>query len=164
MKGAIGNAFILNMVITFIIIFFTLLIGSMAYTKAYKTKNYLLSQIDKYASSGKYKLNEVKTEWDNDVNDFLRKTGYSMSTNPDVYSSTCPDKTEQGYSILLNNSKGRYDYCIYSKRKDYNLSSSIKNSRYTYMVLVYMKLDLPVIGKALKMPITGETKTYTKFN
>ena len=48
MKGAIGNALILNIVITFIFIFFILLIGSMAYSKAYKTKNYLINMIDQY--------------------------------------------------------------------------------------------------------------------
>ena len=53
MKGAVGNAFILNMVITFILIFYTLLIGSMAYSKAYRTKNYLINMIDEFARNGK---------------------------------------------------------------------------------------------------------------
>ena len=52
MKGALGNAFILNMVITFIIIFFSLLIGSMAYSKAYKTKNFIMNAIDENINNG----------------------------------------------------------------------------------------------------------------
>ena len=43
MKGAIGNAFILNMVITFIIIFYVLLIGSVAYSKAYRINTFLIN-------------------------------------------------------------------------------------------------------------------------
>lgn len=45
MKGAIGNAFILNMVITFIIIFYVLLIGAVAYSKAYKTNTFLMTSL-----------------------------------------------------------------------------------------------------------------------
>ena len=69
MKGAIGNAFILNMVITFIIIFFMLLIGSMAYSKAYKTNKFLLDSVVNYAD-----LCEDKLGKDNFKNDKMIST------------------------------------------------------------------------------------------
>ena len=93
MKGAIGNALILNIVITFMIIFFSLLIGSMAYSKAYKTKNYILNLIDEYEREGKNSFNRRDSkdgeDWDKDVNEYLGKIGYIIN-NKNI--NTCPDE------------------------------------------------------------------------
>lgn len=163
MKGAIGNAFILNLVITFMLIFFSLLIGSMAYSKAYKTKNYLINLIDKYITAGKNDFwnsdSENGKEWDTEVNEYLGKIGYIISDKK----NSCPDKNDstnpyEGYYIFKNTNYG-YDYCIYRKRNTLE-NSSLMVSKTNYMVLVYMKFDLPVIGDYIKIPITGETKSY----
>ena len=160
MKGAIGNAFILNMVITFIIIFFSLLIGSMAYSKAYKVKNYLINEIDVFEKAGKMPKNSSKTaEWDKEVNVFLNKIGYGLSVNNE---NTCTPKKKNGDPIpKITNGAGRYDYCIYIKYEEYGNNNNIIDDRYHYIVETYMKLDLPVIGKLLRLPVRGETKTYT---
>lgn len=166
MKGAIGNAFILNMVITFMIIFFSLLIGSMAYSKAYKTKNYILNLIDEYEREGKNSFNRRDSkdgeDWDKDVNEYLGKIGYIIN-NKNI--NTCPDestKYNNSYEKWVTNENGRYDYCVYRKYsvRDQDDNPSMMR-RYNYMVLVYMKFDLPVIGDYIKVPITGETKVYT---
>lgn len=166
MKGAIGNAFILNMVITFMIIFFSLLIGSMAYSKAYKTKNYILNLIDEYEREGKNSFNRRDSkdgeDWDKDVNEYLGKIGYIIN-NKNI--NTCPDestKYNNSYEKWVTNENGRYDYCVYRKYsvRDPDDNPSMMR-RYNYMVLVYMKFDLPVIGDYIKVPITGETKVYT---
>lgn len=162
MKGAIGNAFILNIVITLVIIFFTLLIGSMAYTKAYKTKNHLITSIEKYNSENKLGMANIKLyggmdKWKEIVDPYLGKVGYSLSTKE----KTCPNKEELGYEVLKDTSIGDYEYCIYKKTKQ---KTGIINHIDQYMVLVYMKLELPVIGDRIKLPITSETKTYTYYN
>ena len=57
--------------------------------------------------------------------------------------------------------QGWYDYCIY-----YRVSAdknSTVNSRVRFKVLVYMKLDLPIVGNYIRIPITGETKEYVNF-
>ncbi len=160
MKGAIGNALILNMVITFIIIFFSLLIGSMAYSKAYKTKNFLINLIEQTEESGEHDFASKLNDWDTKANDYLTKVGYPI--NPSKY-NTCPYKS--GYNLYLGNAKGghgRYDYCIYKREDIYDaLRNKVIKRRYNYMVLVYMKFDVPVLGQFIKLPITGETKTYT---
>ena len=160
MKGAIGNAFILNMVITFILIFYTLLIGSMAYSKAYRTKNYLINMIDEFARNGKEDFastETIKNEWFNATNDFMRDTGYPLSTSE---TNDCKRNLDE-YKLYLGNGAGRYDYCIYKRIdiKDGDGNKVIKQ-RYNYMVLVYMKLDVPVLGQFMKFPIRGETKQY----
>jgi len=164
MKGAIGNAFILNMVITFIIIFYMLLIGSMAFSKAYKTKNFLINSIDLFETQGKKsfgtKYGTNSEEWNNHVNEYLRRIGYNLVTT----NTSCPDKStdkpiEKGYELYRNNRD--YDYCIYIREKEH--TTGIIKKSYNYMVLVYMKFDFPIIGDFIRVPISGETKTYTSI-
>lgn len=164
MKGAIGNALILNIVITFIFIFLSLLIGSMAYSKAYKTKKYLINLIDKYDSKKEgfdyfmFRGTPQADEWDDEVNQYLGRIGYIMNQRS---TSTCPNKSEYNYTYERGNDNG-YDYCVYIR---FDIEAQDNNptilERYNYMVLVYMKFDLPVIGDYIKIPITGETKSYT---
>ena len=166
MKGAIGNAFILNIVITFITIFLLLVVGSMAYTKAYKVKNYLLTEITKYleynhSEEGYNNFLDIRSgkEFDNIVNPYLAKAGYSISNTE----YTCPDKKDIGYQIRRNTKVGSYDYCIYAKYRNPDYSGAYYNYSITYMVLVYMKFDLPVVGNFIRIPITGETKTFVEM-
>lgn len=174
MKGAIGNAFILNMVITFIVIFYMLLISSMAYSKAYKVKNYLISSVisydEKLRSEGK-KLSNIsdftikfqKNEWESSVNETLSNYGYILATD-----RHCPvDDLDRypkdgGYRNIRNTKAGSYDYCIYLKFNS-DFDDVMISAKYNYMVLVYMKFDFPVVGNFLKLPLTGETKTITVF-
>ena len=161
MKGAIGNALILNIVITFIFIFFILLIGSMAYSKAYKTKNYLINMIDQYDGKREgfnwfvFKGTSQSEKWEKETGEYLLKTGYQINQG----GQTCPKKPN--YELVRDNAKG-YDYCIYI---NIDTEASDNNTtiyeRYNYMVLVYMKFDFPLIGNHIKLHITGETKSYT---
>ena len=152
MKGAIGNALIMNIVITFVTIFLLLVVGSMSYTKAIKIRNYLLIETEKfYETNGRipdYRSSEIK-EWDNTVNPYLAKAGYSLSGKK----KTCPYK--QNYVIKIDTRVGYYDYCIYQRD-----SIGWEKTNTTFMVLAYMKLDLPVVGNYIKIPITGETKPF----
>ena len=166
MKGAIGNALIMNIVITFIIIFYSLLIGSMAYSKAYKIKNYLINLIDQEENAGNHDFGALignkQNEWDTKVNEYLKNIGYTISTNQ---TGTCP--TKQGYNLYINNTKGRYDYCIYRSNRKGDIVDMTKHptirKRYNYLVLVYMKFDIPVLGNFIRLPITGETKSYNVY-
>jgi len=163
MKGAIGNALIMNIVITFVILFFTLLIGSMAYSKAYKTKNYLISMIDEEARTGNFyfeeNLGHKLENWDNKVNDYLRQVGYPLSTSQ---YGNCPER--EGYINIINNKQGRYNYCIYRRGIIFDTTNDpVIRRQFNYMVLVYMKFDLPVVGGLIKIPVTGETKAYSIY-
>lgn len=155
MKGALGNALILNIVITFITIFLLLVVGSMAYTKTIKIRNYLLTEVEKYHETNgsiPYSSAINMRYWDEIVNPYLAKAGYPLATK----ANACPSKT--GYSIRMNTRVGFYDYCVYQKVV-YPSSGSV-NYYKTYMVLAYMKFDLPLVGNYIKIPITGETKSY----
>lgn len=163
MKGAIGNAFIMNIVITFIIIFFALLIGAMAYSKAYKVKNFIINEIELFERQDKHEFNKplfYKDEWDDEVNEYLGKIGYHLASDR----SSCPDKADEGYIKWIWSEPGRYDYCIYNKTIITDSDNDpIIRQKYYYQVKVFMKMDLPVVGDAIKLPITSETKIYTIY-
>lgn len=186
MKGAIGNAFILNMVITFIIIFFMLLIGSMAYSKAYKTNKFLTDSLESYVEYFNVVDNQkdicfsdcsgkIKKKWNDIVNDYLGKAGYILSSS----NSTCPktngendegnnvyvDPNDSGYVLKRDTRIGDYDYCIYQKRY-YELNETddfFSKRRYSYKVISYMKFDFPIIGEFIKLPIVSETRVILNY-
>lgn len=178
MKGAIGNAFILNMVITFIIIFFMLLIGSVAYTKSYKINKFLLDSLNDYVDefnstpNGKggylnqkdicFDCKNTSTSWSERVNEYLSKSGYILSNASD----TCPSYTDEDFKIVRNTQVGDYDYCIYQKRYyDLNeLDDKMTKKRYSYKVVSYMKFDFPIFGEFIKLPIVSESKVILNFH
>ena len=177
MKGAIGNAFIMNMVISFIIIFYALLIASMAITKTYKIKNFLVDYVTDFDSK-KPSVNVANYEWwlmnnywleyDDDV-DTLRRFGYMLKKGD----LNCPSKESLGYNThIVNKGASQYDYCVYIRfhgdlkdkiNSHYNYENDRTIASYNYMVLVYMKFDFPIVGEFMKLPITGETKTINVF-
>ena len=154
MKGAIGNALIMNIVITFVTLFLLLVVGSMAYTKAIKVRNYLLVEIEKYyKTNGRipdFRGSEIN-DWDNTVNSYLGKSGYHISGKK----HSCPSKSENKYVIKIDTQIGRYDYCIYQKE-----TTGTNKTYKTFMVIAYMKFDLPIVGNYIRIPITGETKPF----
>ena len=173
MKGAIGNAFILNMVITFIIIFFMLLIGSIAYSRAYKVNKYLLDSLVDYAEYYNTVDNQeyicfdncsskIKKGWNDRVNDYLAESGYILSTDSD----TCPSYEDEGYENKRNTRVGGYEYCIYQKRYyEKNEADDIfTKKRYIYRVVSYMKFDFPIVGDFIKLPIVSESKVILNFH
>ena len=161
MKGAIGNALIMNIVITFVFLFFSLLIGSMAYSKAYKTKNYLMNLIDDEERAGNhdfYEYNKID-KWDEKANAFLGKIGYPISNKA---GGSCTVKNH--YNAVIINKQGRYDYCIYKRTIIFDIfNDPVVLRKYDYLVLVYMKFDFPIVGELIKIPITGETKAYSIY-
>ena len=189
MKGAIGNAFILNMVITFIIIFFMLLIGSVAYSKSYKINKFLLDSLIDYVDDFNvvdnqkdicFDCSKTSTNWDERVNEYLSRSGYILSniggTCPSVQgkdsenhtASIHPDDVDKKspYVLKRDTKVGGYDYCIYQKRYyEKNSADDIfTKKRYSYKVISYMKFDLPIIGEFIKLPIVSESKVILNFH
>lgn len=186
MKGAIGNAFILNMVITFIVIFFMLLIGSVAYSKAYKTNKFLVDSLVDYVEYFNTVDNQkdicfsncskkIEKNWNDIVNEYLGKSGYILSSR----NNSCPKTTgknekgnsvdvypnDEGYILKRDSKIGDYEYCIYQKRY-YELNETddfFSKRRYSYKVVSYMKFDFPIIGEFMKLPIVSETKVIVNY-
>lgn len=150
MKEAIANAGVFNLIIIFVIILLAFFIGSLGYSKAFKVKNIIISEIEKEEN-----YNEAVNE---NVETLLGSVGYRMN-NSDSFSK-CPEVA--GAEMVNLNSN--YQYCVYKfdDCKDKNNNNS-KCSIY-YRVVTYMYFDVPIINNLIKIPVIGETKSFVSIN
>lgn len=144
MKGAIGNAMVMNIVITFIILTTAFLVGSISYTKAFKTKTKIVDIIEKYNGD----FHDVISTTTNqsrimaEVEKTLGQIGYRTSSTSSCKSGDVAESSN-------------YEICIYEK----NSSSNTYRGKY-YKVVVYMYFDFPIINSVLKFPVYGETRSF----
>lgn len=143
MKEAVGNTFILSIMITFIVIFIIIFAGSTSYTKAYKVKNRIIDIIENNEDSTK--SNTISTATFNEIDAFLAQTGYKVNASN---KSGC--KASHGGTIVSNGSmSNQYRYCI----------EKITTTRGIYYgVTAYMYFEFPVASGLVELPVYGETK------
>ena len=141
MKSAIGNAFIMNFIIIFTVIFIGLFVTSLSYTKAMKVKNKITDIIEVH--------NGFDDDTKGEIEAYLKEAGYKISKGD---KSKCTYKNSpNGMEVVYpKNNASNYDYCVFKFEND--------NGTY-YGVKTYMYLDIPVIGDVVKIGIYGETKT-----
>lgn len=156
MKEAIGQTFIVNLILFFFVILVLLFFGSINYSKAYKTKNRLITIIEKYG--GYPTEDEGDTKVIEEINDNMVKAGYQTVTDYDTLRNKCKGIAERegidDAAVLYPNptytSTGRmYEYCVIKR------NSTIGSY---YQVVVYMRFEIPIIGSVLNFPVMGETK------
>ena len=152
MREAIGNTFIVNLLMVFIGVMSALLIGSVSYSKAFKVKNRIIYTIEKYGgwnvttSAG---TNVVKAE----IEANLKEIGYPLVvSNPFI--GGCPNRN--GATLVYGGNSGSnkyentYHYCVYEYKNEKGLY---------YGVTTFMHFDIPLIGNYLEFPVNGKTKT-----
>lgn len=147
MRQALGNAFIMNIVITIVIVIILMVISSLSYTKAYKVKNMIISTIEENNGF----TNKAREQIDAN----LDKMGYRINKNGIQNCTDAQDSQTESSSALYNcrpvNNYASYRYCIYE----------CKTSKGNYYrATSYMYFDIPVIGDKLEFPVHGETKTF----
>ena len=145
MNEAIGNSFVLGVVLFFVAVFGVFFATSTAYTKAFKVKNKIVELIEKYddilgvdAATG----TKLDGNLEQEINTILGEIGYRVSTGVNY---NCP--VRNGQDALYKGTN--YAYCIYKYQ-------TVKG--YYYGVATYMYFQIPVIGVELKFPVYGETK------
>ena len=147
MREAIGGTWLFGLVITFIVFFASFLAVSINYSKAFHVKNNVVDLISKYEGnncSARKKISEY------------------LKTSGALVTGKCPsledNKSEYiGYNLAGENvgtGKDAY-YCIAVDETD---SNSNMNKKF-YRVIVFYKIDLPVLGNIATFKIKGETET-----
>lgn len=145
MRQAVGSAFILNLVIVFITLMMLVFVGSISYSKAYKTKNRIINIIEDNKGYNESSISEIET--------FMADTGYQISLTSDC-TKVAP---ANGSTVYPTSSiKTGYRYCIFENK------ASNDNGVY-YTVVTFMKFDFPVIGNYIEFPVKGETKILSKL-
>lgn len=171
MRESIGSALLLNIVIVIVGVISAFLIGSIAYSKAFKVKSRIIEVIDEFngnCASTDDCFNRIEEE--------LVDMGYSSNINTNV-DSKCPKidasevdgvyKVERVYPETDGLVTGHM-FCVYryyvctdsfDSGSDKHCRSTSFQSHY-YKVRTFMHFDIPVIGSFLEFPVEGETKNY----
>ena len=140
MREAIGGTWLFGLVITFIVFFASFLAVSINYAKAFNVKNEVINIVSKYEGNNGNSRNAIR--------EYLRYQGYMVT-------GTCPSDYT-GYDLSLDGNKvtqGKSYFCIKSESS----SNNAVDKKY-YSVIVFFKIDLPIVGRLTNFQIKGETE------
>ena len=137
MKQATGSIPMYTLIAVFLIIIFAFLAGIISYYKAFKMNSKVSSVIERCEGYNNCSINEI--------NRLIKNYGYA------VRDANCPKKS--GGTLQVN----RNGICIYYFANDGS------RDRYSYGVVTFMSMDLPVINQFLRLPIFSKTDRLYKF-
>ena len=157
MKTPIGSTFMYNLIILFLIIVFAFLSGIMSYYKAFKINNRIVYIIEKFEGYNDYSIAEIRIK--------LKNFGYETSN------ITCPStRFVTGNSdvrgILQNESSDGYCiYLYYNENAETSAGGGVAETDvyYSYGVASYLRIEIPVIGRLIRMPVFSKTYNIYHF-
>ena len=150
MRESIGTTFLLNFIVVFIVFIMAFLAATLSYYKAYKVNNLMLHAIEKFEGYNNYSIKEIKTK--------LGNMGYQTNN------INCPanrfDKNSNVNGTLVN--KTNDGYCIYLYWNEKPAAGN-KNVYYSYGIVSYMRMEIPIVGRLIKMPVYSRTYNIYHF-
>lgn len=129
MRQSIGMSQQLNIIVIFILVVFALIAASLSYYKAFKVNNVIINSLEKY--EGYNSLSEKEIEIG------LKSLGYQKING-------CLSRPYEDQTKKINTN----GYCVNYKEN---------NNGYSYQVVTYMYIDLPVVN-VIKVPVKSNTK------
>lgn len=138
MREGLGNVFMYNIIILFLVLMVVFLVGTISYNKAFRVNSRIINAIEKYEGYNGPAYEEIDRT--------LAIIGYRREGAVD-----CP--TRDGVRAMTNFT-GKYQYCVYEFK--------INDKFYNYGILTYIDFDLPVAGK-VKLPIYSKTDQIYQF-
>lgn len=141
MREGIGSVFLYNIIIVFILIVFAFLAATMSYAKAFKVNTIIVNAIERYEGYNNLAIEEIRRG--------LGTIGYRYDANS---TPKCPDR-DGVKAMVATNIYNRY--CVYQ---------SLSNNYYTYGVVTYISIDIPIIGDFIQVPIYTKTSRLYKFS
>lgn len=146
MRESIGSTFLYNMILVFLVIVFAFLAGTVSYYKAFKVNSRIAKAIETY--EGYNGLSDAE------IARVLQTLGYRNGKR------NCKVRTEKNAQVTLQKPldySSSFDYCLYL------IDDKDDLRHYTYGIMTYINIDLPVIGDALKLPIYSKTERIFRF-
>jgi len=139
MKTAIGHIPMYNIIIVFIVITFGFLSATLSYSKAFKVNSKIANALEKYEGANSLAINEIEES--------LTTLGYRVGK------IDCKEKyRDREISYVSNDHK----YCLYK--------SGLDKGYFTYGIVTYIFLDIPILGGTFKLPVYSETDSIFKFS
>ena len=149
MRETIGTTWIFQLVIAFILIFSSYLPIMTKYATAFKSKNEVVSIIEKYEGLTSGNLKGIGI-----INNYLSATGYHSTgaCDPGYYGAVnLEDSSPSAFEYVDNDNNKRYYYCV---EKVTFTGTKVKSY---YNVVLFFNLDLPVLGELFTFRATGST-------
>ena len=141
MREAIGGTWLYGMVIVFIVVFSAYLAISINYSRTFRVKNGVVDIIEQNEG--------ITGDTEKTLETFLDQHGHLVVGN----CGSANTKAYKGAPYALMNGKPRL--CAY--KVDTPRSTSAVPV-YTYYVSVFFRIDIPLLGDLLVLPVSGETK------
>lgn len=156
MKDAVGSSLLLYLVIIILGVVGSIIIGSNAYSKAYKAKNNIISIVNQF-----YEVEERdcfnSSTCINVVNETIKDNGYSLNVDNPCQNKNIINhykKNDDTLSAYLVYPKDEFNgYCIYKVLVN-------DSNDYYYSVVTFSHLNIPPFGTLFKTPVYGETRVY----
>ena len=157
MRESIGSAWLMIIVMTFIVLFSSYLAFSINYSKSFRVKDGIVERIQKHNGIvlGSGNENTLKQ-----IDEFLAEIGYNVKG--DCYQFGEGDGTVlagvNGTMYKINPQKGEtYNYCII-KVASYQSEATVMNASY-YKVIVFFSLQIGNISLLSRFHTQGTTQT-----
>ena len=156
MRTAVGGSRVFELVIIFMLIFVGYLTVMINYSTAFKTKNEVLGIIEKYEglASGDYD-DTTKTApsiWI--INKYLANTGYKGTGDckTDWYGAT-----DLSSGARLTKDATNAYYCVKPTIQTEITDAGVSVNKGYYDIELFLKVDLPVLGRVGAFTIKGQT-------
>lgn len=150
MREAIGGSWLFGIVIVFILFFASFLAISINYSKAFHVKNNIVDLISKY--EGNNTAARAK------IGEYLRTDGYLVPGKCPEYDVDDNPYHYIGYKLdgtPVTNPNDKAYYCI---SEDSNDGTTVIQKKF-YRVVVFFRIDLPMLGDITTFKIKGETES-----
>lgn len=141
MKESLGSTFTLNVIIIFITILFAVLAATLTYYKAFKVNTKIINSIEKFEGYNDLARNEIDNS--------LTTIGYAFKDN-----HKCPSEKNGG---TLETEDKKFRYCVYYFGEE-------DSSYYSYGVITYVTLDIPMVDTFLRIPVYTKSDRIYDFN
>lgn len=156
MREGIGSVFLYNIIIIFIVITFGFLSATLSYMKAFKVNGRIANALEKFEGYN----------WlsDREIAQTLTSLGYRIGE------IECPSRKHNGYTYdaMEYYDEEKKEKAIYKKHKfclyEYMQGDDFKNGYFSYGILTYIYMDIPIIGGTFKLPVYSETESIFKFS
>lgn len=155
MKESIGSVWIFAICMTFIVLFTGYIAISVNYSKAFRIKSYIVSEIEENLG-----WNGLEEE----IRTYLTAQGYNAAGEcPSTIEATDDENRDvpNNWTIksrvsLDNRIDGKANACIYELKVETD-NDDICAEKYYYKVLTFFKFDLPVVNVLLTFKVSGDT-------
>lgn len=137
MRESFGGAFMIKLVLIFIVIYISFMAVAVNYAKAFRVKNNVINILEQ----SQFKLGDSIDNIDN----YLRGVPYNLNGNSSIKEHCGVDFGNSNENRILTN----YGVCI--------VENGSGNKHY-YTVTSYISVEFPFFDIYMTLPISGETK------